>query len=152
MNKFAKILTSILLVVVLALTLTGCSSYGKVEKALKNIGYTAIESSDDADKIKGESEIAVTVHALTNKDSLSITEVAKINVVVVLEFKETKEMKDFYEDSDTLKGLVKDIKDDGTAEDFYNKLVEKGFAKGNCLIISINPIATSDVCDAIKNA
>lgn len=152
MNKFAKILTSILLVVVLALTLTGCSSYGKVEKALKNIGYTAIESSDDADKIKGESEIAVTVHALTNKDSLSITEVAKINVVVVLEFKETKEMKDFYEDSDTLQGLVKDIKDDGTAEDFYNKLVEKGFAKGNCLIISINPIATSDVCDAIKNA
>ncbi len=152
MNKFAKILTSILLVVVLALTLTGCSSYGKVEKALENIGYTAIESSDDADKIKGESEIAVTVHALTNKDSLSITEVGKINVVVVLEFKETKEMKDFYEDSDTLKGLVKDIKDDGTAEDFYNKLVEKGFAKGNCLIISINPIATSDVCDAIKNA
>ena len=57
-----------------------------------------------------------------------------------------------YKESDTLKGFIKDVKDDGSAQEFYNSLVEKGYANGNCLIFSTNPLAAEDVKTAIKNA
>ena len=34
----------------------------------------------------------------------------------------------------------------------YNKLVEKGYANGNCLVISFNPLSADAVKEAIKNA
>ena len=51
-----------------------------------------------------------------------------------------------------MQGLVQDVKDDGTAEEFYNALVEKGIAKGNCMVMSVNPLAASEVMEAVKNA
>ncbi len=151
MKKLAKILT-VALALVLCVTMFACSSYGKVERALANIGYEKIESDKDAEKMESESEIAVTTHVFSNKDSLALTEAYKINVVIVFEFEATDEMKEFYADSETMQGFVKDVKDDGTAEEFYNALVEKGLANGNCLVISVNPLAYEDVTTAVKNA
>ena len=76
----------------------------------------------------------------------------KYNVVIVFEFNSTKEMLEFYEESNTMQGLIQDIQEDGTAEEFYNDLVDKGYAKGNCLIMSTNLLVAGDVCDAIKNS
>ena len=47
---------------------------------------------------------------------------------------------------------ISDVKEDGTAEEFYNSLVEKGFANGNCIVISTNPVCLSEICEIIKNA
>ena len=153
MKKLVKMLTLLCVAVILVSSLTACfSTYGKVESALKKIGYNPIESSQEASDITEESEVVVTPHVLSNAESLKATEIYKIDVVIVLEFKTTDEMKKLYEESDTLKGLVSDVKADGTAQEFYNALVEKGYANGNCLVLSTNPVVADAVKTAIKNA
>ena len=147
MKKFFK-LTS-LLVAVLAMTfvLTACgSSFGKVEKALEGIGYEKIESTSQADKYTSETDVPVEAACFKKVDGLNT------NFVVVLEFEATEDMKEFYTDSAAFRGLVKDIKDEGTAEEFHEKLEDAGLAKGNCLVFSINPLEHNAVTNAIKNA
>lgn len=151
MKKVAKILV-LVLTLVLSLTMVACSSYKKVEKALVDIGYAVIESDTTAENMKEESDVAVKMHILSNKDSIKFTETLKLNIVIVLEFKATDDMIEYYKDSDTMQGLVQDVKDDGSAKEFYDSLVEKGLAKGNCLVISTNPLAAETVMNAIKNA
>lgn len=152
MKKLLMTITSIALLLTLSLSLVACSSYGKIEKALQEIGYAKIESSQEAEDLEEESDVAVTMHVFSNKDSLSLTEALKINVVIVMEFKSTDEMKEYYEDSDTLQGLVKDVEEDGSAKEFYDSLVEKGYANKNCLVISVNPLSADAVKTAVKNA
>lgn len=150
MKKLLNSVALVLLTLVLSLSLVACSSYGKVEKALNNIGYTLINSSDKADDMEKESDVAVTMHIFSNADSLSLLEAGKLNTVIVMEFKQTEDMKKFYQDSDTMQGFIKDVKEDGSAEDFYNTLVEKGYANGNCLVISIT--LSSESAQAVRNA
>ncbi len=154
MKKLVKILTLICLVTAFALTLVACSSYGKIEKALLDRGYAVIESSDEADDMQEESDVAVTVHVLSNADSLSGLEVLGANVVIVLEFNTTEDMKEYYEDSNTMQGLVEDVKEDGSAKEFYDSLVEKGYANGNCLVlcVSLNASEIQAVRELVKNA
>ena len=150
-----KKLILVALAVVMVFTLVACSSFGKIESALEEIGYAEITTGDDAENaedMKEESDVAITIHLFTNKDSLQLTEIAKLNTVFVIEFKATDEMIEYYKDSATLQGLLQDVKEDGTAEEFYNDLVEKGIANGNCLVISTNPLAAGAVKTAVKNA
>ena len=145
MKKLFKLATLLCLVLALSVSAMACSSaYKKIEKALTDIGYSVVESDSNADKMKGESDIAVTVHVLSNK--------TKANAVIVFEFKATDDMMTFYKESSTMRGFVKDVKDDGTAEEFYNALVEKGIAKGNCMVMSINLFVSQEVYDAVKGA
>lgn len=137
-------ITSIALLLTLSLSLVACSSYGKIEKALEEIGYAKVESSQEAEDLEEESEVPVTMHVFSNT--------AKLDMVIVMEFKSTDEMKEYYEDSNTLQGLVKDIKEDGSAKEFYDSLVEKGYANKNCLVININPFVADAVKTAVKNA
>ena len=151
MKNLVKILI-LALTMLLCLSMVACSSYGRVEKALVNIGYEKIESDETAENMKDESDVAVTAHLFSNLETVPVKDILKAGVVVVFEFKATEDMKEFYADSETMQGLVSDIKDDGTADEFYNALVEKGLANGNCLVICINPLAFNDVANAVKNA
>ena len=151
MKKFTKALT-LLLIVLATATLVACNTFGKVQKALENIGYEVIETNSTAESIDEESDIAVTIHVFSNKNTLALTEAYKLNAVIVVEFKATKDMIEYYKDSNTMQGIIKDINEDGTAEEFYNELCEKGLANGNCMVISTNPLARDEVCIAIKNA
>ncbi len=147
MKQLAKTLILICLVAVLAFSVVACgSSYKKIEKALINDGYAVVETNDTAEEMEQESKVAVTVHVLSKEDGLNS------NVVIVFEFKATDDMMDFYEESKTMQGLVQDIEEDGTAKEFYDALVEKGYANGNCLVMSINPFEAKDVRDIVKNA
>ena len=143
---------SLILIFALALSLTACSSYGKVEKALKGIGYAVVENSSESENYTKDTEIPVTAHILTNKDSLEGIEKAKTNVVVVLEFNATEDLVNFYKESNAFQGLIEDAKEDGTIEEIYNALAENGFVNGNCFVISTNPVAMLVVCEAVKNA
>ena len=154
MKKSIRLLT-FLLILTIAITLVGCSTFNKVDKALTEIGYEKIESNDDAKDTKKdaeESEYSITVHVYSNKNNISVAEILKVNTVMVLEFKATKDMKEYYEQSNTLQGFIKDIEEDGSAEEFYNKLVEKGYANGNCLVFSFNLLVADEVKTAIKGA
>lgn len=154
MKKIIMTLSSIAIILVLSLSLIACSSYGKIEKALEKIGYAKIESSQEAEDMEKESDVAVKMYVFSNKDSLGLTEIGKLNTVIVMEFKSTEEMKNYYEDSNTLKGIVEDVKEDGSAKEFYDSLVEKGYANGNCLVISItlSSASANAVKEAVKGA
>ncbi len=153
MKNYAKILTAMLLAILMAFSMTACSTFGKVEKALNEIGYVAMQSDDQAEDVENESDVdEIEAHVFSNADSLGLTEGHKLNIVLVFEFNATEDMLEFYQDSDTLQGLVKDIQEDGSAKAFYDELVAKGYANGNCLIISTNPLQAQTVQNAIKNA
>ena len=151
-----RLLKSISLLLVVALTLVflaACSSYGEVKSALEEIGYTEItEQNDEAKAMEEESDVAVETHLFTNANSLSALEAYKLNIVIVFEFDATDDMIEFYKDSETMQGFIKDVKEDGRAEAFYEELVSKGYANGNCLVLSTNPVSADAVKTAIKNA
>ena len=144
MKKLSKILISLLLVV-LTFTLVACSSYSKIEKAFVNAGYEVVETNSNAEKMEEETDVAVKTHILYN-DKLTV-----LTLAIIFEFNTTEDMKEFYADSATAQGLMQDIQEDGTAEEFYNKLVEKGYANGNCLLIPIG-LDASGALDIMKNA
>ena len=150
MKKFLKFIC-ITLVLTICLSLTACSSYEKIEKALNDIGYTIIQTNEAGEKMQEESDVSVKAYFMSNAESLSALEITKLTNVIILEFNKTKDMLEFYNESDTLKGLVRDVNKDGSFKDFYNSLVEKGYAKGNCLVLAIG-LGYADVNNAVKNA
>lgn len=151
MKKLLK-LTSLLLLVTMLFNLVACSSFGKISKALEDVGYAQIqneeESSDVANDAK-EDESVTKVYVFTNAESLSLLEGYKLTLVTVIEFNETKDLVEYFKENNTLQGIVEDIKEDGTAEEVYNELKEAGLACGNCLIAPIG-LDAENVLNAIK--
>lgn len=147
MKKFFKVTALLIATLALCMFLTACSSsFKKVEKALEDIGYEQIESTSAASEYTNGTDVPVDATCFKKVDGFNT------NVVIVLEFKATDDMKEFYKDSDAFRGLVKDVKEDGTAEEFHDALEDAGFAKGNCLVFSVNPLEFEAVTNAIKNA
>ncbi len=142
--------TTLLIVLTMLLNLVACSSLGKVQKALEDKGYAIVENEEnDASKEAKDDERVTNFHVFTNKDSLSLADAYKLTLVVVTEFKATDDLIDYYKDSETMQGIIADIKEDGTAEQIYNDLKEAGLACGNCLITPIG-LDAENVLNAIK--
>ena len=137
MKKLLKIGT-LLLAVAMLFNLVACSSFGKVQKALEDVGYQIVENKEtDASTEAEESEKVVNVHIFTNGNSISALEIYKLTLVTVIEFKSTKELVEYFKESNTLQGIVQDLEEDGSIEEIYNELKDEGFACGNCLIIPL---------------
>ena len=147
MKKLMK-LTAILIVSVMAFTLVACSSYGALEKAFTKNGYEVSGEVDElTEMIKEEAEkeeLELTFHAFTKKDGVTS------DLVFVLEFKNTDELSEFIDETDALDEFIEDLKDDEDASKIYNKLVEEGYAKGNCLIFNTNPLNRAEVVKIFK--
>lgn len=159
MKKMTKLM-AILLIVVSALSLVACSSkYGALKSAFEKAGYTESEdveywNNKIATETKGEDgELVTNVHVFYKKvsGSTTISDLFKSNVILVLEFKATDDMLEFYKESNTMQGAVKDLQENEDAKAFYNSLVEAGYAKGNCLVIPVG-LDTKSVCDIVKKA
>ena len=134
MKKLFK-LSTLLLTFAMLFNFVACSSFGSVKKALEKAGYATIQSENNNISNEAKDDERVTnIHIFTNKDSLSGLELAKLTIVVVIEFKSTKELVEYYKESDTLKGIVSDIKEDGTADELYNALKEAGLVHKNCIV------------------
>ena len=58
-----------------------------------------------------------------------------------------------YEDSETIKGFVKDVKNNEDAQKVYEALQDRGYAKGNCLVIplSIVPSTVSEIKEIVRS-
>lgn len=122
MKKFFKALA---LVLVGIISLTSCANkWSAIQKAFEKDGYAIsntveqsaarIEEEINADKEEKE-EMVITVHVMTKN---------VIQVVVILEFKSTKDLQEACEDSSTLKGFIEDSQD----SDYVN---------GNCVLFNI---------------
>lgn len=152
MKRFSKLI-AMLLVVVSAISLAACSSkYGALKKAFEEKGYTESEqvetwSETIKNEIKGEDgEMVTNIHVFTKANFLAS------DVVLILEFKATDDMLEFYKESKTFQGAVADIKENDDAKAFYNALVDAGYANGNCLVFSTNPLNMNEVTTIVKGA
>lgn len=148
--KKLSVIVSLLLVAVLSLGMFGCSSYPSLKKAFEKEGYTVVKEIEELTKdYKEEAEtndIALTMHALTKVDGLAST------VVFIFEFNATEDMKKMYENSEAIKGAVKDVKDNEDVKEWQEAMENAGYAKGNCLIFTVNPLSVSDVTNIVKKA
>ena len=127
MKKLTKLL-SLLLVFALAMGIVACSSYGKVEKALKELGFAVIENDKQAEQYQDVESISE-IHVLEKSTILGK------DYVIVLEFKSTDKMVEYFNESDTLKGLVSDLSKNEDVKAMHAKLEELGLACDNCLIV-----------------
>lgn len=148
MQKMIIKMFGLVLVTVCALFLVGCgSSYSAVKKAFEKEDYTENTDLDAATKsIKEELEakdLAVELHLLSKNGSLT-------NNALVIEFKSTEKMVEAYESSETIKGLVKDIQNSEDVNEVLESLEEKGYAKGNCLILPLTFIHASEITGIVK--
>ncbi len=143
MKKLFK-LTTLLLVVTMAFNLMACSSFGKIQKALEEMDYSVIENENNQTAQEAEEDERVAnVHLLKSSDIVP-------TLVIVIEFKSTQKLVEYYKENQTLQGLIADIREDGTAEEVYNELKAYGYACGNCLIAPIG-LDYASVLNAIKN-
>lgn len=145
MKKIVKILSTFL-IVVLSLGLIACSGFNKVEKTLNSLGY--YESGinyEDLRKISDQTNVDVRAVLFTNLNKGS---------VMVFEFKSIEDMKECYDDSDTLKNYLTGLSEYMSVNDFKKHLTNQGYAKKNCLVIPITIIPSEKtlVLNAIKNS
>lgn len=132
MKKKSVLFTCILLAVTMIMVLCGCSTYGSVKKAYEKEGYT--ENSDL------EAYQAQVVEALGEdfKDVCSVHLMVKdtIKVALILEFKSTKEMEEQINESEKLKGMIKDVQ-------------KSDLVSGNCVLLFYTPL--TDAPDIFKS-
>ena len=148
--KKLSVIVSVLLAVVLAFGLVGCSSYGTLKKAFEKAGYEVFTKLEEkAEKIQEEAKkdnIVVEIHPMKKSNGIAS------DIVLIVEFKATEDMKKFYENSETVKGLVKDVAKNEDVKEWQKAMENAGYAKGNCLVFSINPLNMNEVTSIVKGA
>ena len=147
MKKVSKIFVAVLCVCLSIVTLTACSKYNALLKAFEKEGFVVSETLEKNNtKMKEDLEkedLAVELHFLY-KDSIISPAAA-----LIIEFKSTKELKEKYNESETLKGFVKDVENNEDAQAMYDSLVKAGYANGNCLIVPL--LGSKTVTDIVKS-
>ncbi|MBQ7340377.1 MAG: hypothetical protein IJW43_05955 [Clostridia bacterium] len=146
MKKLVKIIT-VLLIVVLSLSAVACSTYGKLEKAFTDAGYEVVENQE-AENMEDE-EKGITAHYLEKKETLSTIG------VIILEFKATDDMIEYYNENEIVRDALEAILTDEDTQDLYQALVDAGIANGNCLVYPATlsaVLAINSVTDIVKNA
>ena len=134
MKKLTKIL-SLLLVFALALSTMACSSFGKIERALKNDGYTLLIDKLDVQKEYEKVEGVTEAHVFTKRQDNS-NGIPTYFWVYVLEFKSTQKMINYVNKDETLKGKVTNVSKNDDAKTILTKYEKVGIACNDCLIIT----------------
>ena len=147
MKKVSKILTAVLCVCLSIVALTACSKYNALLKAFEKEGYSEVTAYEgDSEKTKKdveEKDSAAKLHLLQSED--------KLTHVLIVEFKSTEKMVEYYNDSETVKGFVKDVKNNEDVQTMYNALVDAGYANGNCLVIPISVLRINEITNIVKS-
>ena len=148
MKKSLKVLSLVLVLVMAVLTLASCSQYNALKSAFEKNGFEENAKLEDlAEKVKTElekDELAVTLHLMTKKKSLASA--------LIIEFKSTEDMKKAYDDSETIKGIMKDISKNDDVKEFVKTLEESGYVKGNCRVLPLPLAKPDDIKKIVKNA
>lgn len=115
-KKLATIFSSLALVAMLIATLCACSSYDSVKSEYESNGWTENENCVKLQETLLKNALGedyaqtCKIHALAKDGSI-------LNYVVILEFKSTDEMNKKLDESETLKGMIKDVQN----SDLVNK-------------------------------
>lgn len=132
MKKMTRILAFALLAV-MVLSLVACSSFGSIKKSFEEAGYTYIENTDSEDGDAAvartitaeleEGDVSCTAHLFKTTTTLVLVEVPVY--ALVLEFATDEDMAKAMDESETLKGMLKDAQD----SDYVN---------GNCVLVPLS--------------
>ncbi len=140
MKKFTKLL-SLILIFVLAMGVTACSScenessYDKLTKAITELGYNIEQNSKEASNYKDDD--IVNVYVFAKKYNLGESYITAR--VIVLEIDSVDDVDDVYEDLDipaTVKNLIHEIIHGSETKSVYDNLKKAGAAYDNFLIIN----------------
>lgn len=144
--KNMKKIVAIVLLAAMAFTLISCSSFNSIKKAFIDNGYTYIDNADSEDNDDAkqantitaeleENEISCTVHMFktTTKIIVDIPVYA-----LVLEFNSEKDLTEAIENSETIKGLIKDSQ-------------ESDYINGNCLLVPLSLTKYEEMIEIFKN-
>ncbi len=146
MKKLTKIL-SLILALAMAISLVACAnSYGKIKRAFEKAGYEVVENETTANWEEWTSEYGCKVHYFEK------TEGSTPPSAIVLEFKATDDMLDLYKNNEEVREFLQAASSNEDAKEFYNALVEKGYANGNCMVIPIAVFSYQSILDIVKNA
>ncbi len=138
MKNTVRIFALVLVLVMSITCLVSCSTYGSIKKAFEKEGYT-LQNADNEPTGEIETDdgvITYTIHTFQKESEKGegildnivggITE--GLSTAVVWEFSSDKDLNKALEESETLKGIVKDAQN----SDYVN---------GNCVLTTINPKA-----------
>ena len=155
MKKLVKILAlSLVFVFCFAFVACGGSSYSKIETALGKADFKVNQNAENVlSSIKTElnkSDLAVEFHVLTREEDSSGT--TDFSHVIVLEFNATDDLVEACKESSVLKAIVKDAVASEDLKEAYDKLVQEGWANGNCLVYGYTSSVRSEVKKIVKNA
>ena len=150
MKKLTKIVSLALVLVMAVMMLASCggSKYPAIEKAFVDAGYennttfTGVMNTIKEELAKDE--YAVEIHMLTKKSN-------GLTSAIVIEFKSTKELVEYYESSATAQGLVKDVSENEDVKKMYNALVNAGYANGNCLVLPASILYINEITNIVKS-
>ncbi len=150
MKNFTKIVSLVLVLATAVLMLVSCSGskYAAIEKAFVDAGYennttfTGVMNTIKEELAKDE--YAVELHVLTKKSN-------GLTSAIVIEFKSTKELVEYYESSATVQGFVKDVSESEDVNKMYNALVDAGYAKGNCLVVPASVLYINEITNIVKS-
>ena len=148
MKKSLKVLSLVLVLVMAVLTLASCSQYNALKSAFEKNDYeenTDLETTTKAIKEELEKDdLVVTLHLMTKKKTLTSA--------LIIEFNSTEDMKKAFDDSETIKGFMKDISKNDDVKEFVKTLEESGYAKGNCLVLPLTIARAGEIKEIVKNA
>lgn len=155
MKKLNKI-CAIALLIVMSLSLVACvNTYPKIKSAFEDAGYKQSETVEAftkdllaATENEGK-DIAVTMHVFLKGGLVTG------NKAIILEFKATDDMIDYYKNNEMVRDAVAAIANDEDAKSFYNSLVEAGYANGNCMFVPTlgsTSAAITEITTIMKNA
>ena len=150
MKKLTKIVSLALVLVMVVMMLASCggSKYPAIEKAFVDAGYennttfTGVMNTIKEELAK--EEYAVELHMLTKKSN-------GLTSAIVIEFKSTKELVEYYESSATVQGLIKDVSENEDVNKMYNALVNAGYANGNCLVVPASILYINEITNIVKS-
>ena len=134
MKKTVKIVSMALLLVAVMVMLVSCSSFKKIKGNFEDAGYTLVENNDEANTITAELEegnISCTANLFQKKGDLLTYN------ALILEFKSDEDLNKALSESETLKGLVKDLQN--------SELVN-----GNCLLVPLSLLKAEEMIDIFK--
>ena len=150
MKTLTKIVSLALGRVMAVMMLASCggSKYPAIEKAFVDAGYennttfTGVMNTIKEELAK--EEYAVELHMLTKKSN-------GLTSAIVIEFKSTKELVEYYESSATVQGLIKDVSENEDVNKMYNALVNAGYANGNCLVVPASILYINEITNIVKS-
>ena len=131
MKNVIKVLALSMVVVLSVLMLVSCSTYGKIQSAFEDAGYTLQNADNEkTGEIKTEDGvITYTIHTFQKEGEGILGSITQgLSTAVVWEFGSDADLAAALEESETLKGLIKDAQN----SDYVN---------GNCVLTTINPDA-----------